>query len=235
MEAISHPIILHVYEITPPTNVNDASASKVSFISRLLTPIGFGTYHTSLEVFGYCYTFSANAGIQKSSSTNKSSHEPPGVKFKESITVASLSENIDQQVINECTNRLRRSFFTGSSYHLACRNCNHFTETFATCLVMADEMMSGSEDQQQMTTKSPLKNYPKWVNRLAKSGSGIMDHNDKCDIMKEATIAAGTEGKVGWSLTSTPSVASGSKNQQDKKKKTLTEKQKKALAKLRKK
>mmetsp|Transcript_11895 Transcript_11895/g.18064 ORF Transcript_11895/g.18064 Transcript_11895/m.18064 type:complete len:239 (-) Transcript_11895:156-872(-) len=238
MEAIEYPVILNIYELTPPTsNGEDGTTTSVSFLSRLLKPIGLGTYHTSLEVNGYCYTFSV-AGIQKSSAANKASHVPRNGSFKESVKLASLSESMDQNKINECINRLRQSFFKGSNYHLACRNCNHFTETFAMTLVLADhQLLLDSESDGKNSSNLELKTYPKWVNRLAKSGSGFLDHDDVCDVMNEAKSAAGVEGKVGWGLSSSTSKAPSSsvdKNSRSKKK-TLTEDQKKALAKLRKK
>ncbi len=234
METID--IILNIYELTPPeSNGEDNAAASVSFFSRLLKPLGFGTYHTSLEVNGYCYTFSV-AGIQKSSVVNKASHVPRNGSFKESVKLASLSESMDQNKINECINNLRQSSFKGPSYHLACRNCNHFTETFATALVLADhQLLSDAENDEKVSSNLELKTYPKWVNRLAKSGSGFLDHDDVCDVMKEARSAAGVEGKIGWGLSSSGVPTSSLDKNSRSKKKTLTEDQKKVLAKLRKK
>ena len=254
MEAAEYPIILNIYELIPPTGNdnsesnanNNTAATTVSFFSRLLKPIGFGTYHTSLSVNGYCYTFSPVVGIQKSSITNRAPHlhVPPNGRFQESIKIGTLSDSMmDQNKINECINRLRRSYFTDKSYHLACRNCNHFTETFATALLLADYQYLEEEGEGADKKKKngpSLDAYPSWVNRLAKSGSRLIDHDDVCDVMKEARDAAGVEGKVGWSFNSSfaKSSSSSSKGNNDedrKKKKSLTEAQKKALAKLRKK
>jgi hypothetical protein len=225
MEPINHLVILNIYELNPPTSEENGNAAA-SFFSRLLKPIGLGTYHTSLEVRGYCYTFSAVAGIQKSSNTNKELHVPPGGSFKESITLGVISDDMDPGKINECINQLRSSFFTNTSYHLACRNCNSFSETFATALFLAD----GQEIE-----GNSLSSYPSWVNRLAKSGSKLIEHDDVCDVMKEARAASGVEGKVGWSLKPSSSSVATKNSNQSKKKKVLTEKQKKVLEKLRKK
>ena len=254
MQAAEYPIILNIYELIPSapsdenggsdTN-NSAAASTVSFFSRLLKPIGFGTYHTSLSVNGYCYTFSPNVGIQKLSIANRPPHlhVPSNGRFQESIKLGALSDSMmDQNKINECINRLRRSYFTDKSYHLACRNCNHFTETFATALLLADYQSleeEGEGDKSKKKNGPSLDTYPSWVNRLAKSGTRLIDHDDVCDVMKEARAAAGVEGKVGWSFNSSPAQSSSTstkvKNEDRKKKKSLTEAQKKALAKLRKK
>lgn len=230
MEAAKgYSVILNVYDLTPSASEENGS-STVSFFSRLLKPIGFGAYHTSIEVNGYCYTFSAISGIHKSSSSNRASHVPPNGEFKESIKLGSLSDEFDQNKINECINKLRRSF-TERSYHLACRNCNHFTETFANALFLVDAQISAEANDKK---GSSLNTYPSWVNRLAKSSNGLLKHDDICDVMKEARYAADVEGKVGWGLESSNISNEKSKNESSKKK-SLTEEQKKALAKLRKK
>jgi hypothetical protein len=232
MEAVEYPIILNVYELLPPAGQEDGVAT-VSFFARLLKPIGFGAYHTSLELNGYCYTFSAMAGIQKSSAANKASHVPANGRFKESIKIGGLSDSMDQNAINECINRLRKSFFTDKSYHLACRNCNHFTETFATTLILADHQ--GLDEKKSAATS--LSTYPSWINRLAKSGAGFINHGDVCNVLNEAQSASGLEGKVDWTLKTTLTSASSKKKShscQRNQKKELTEAQKKALEKLRK-
>lgn len=255
MEAAEYPIILNIYELIPSTpsdensggdTNNSAAASTVSFFSRILKPIGFGTYHTSLTVNGYCYTFSPTVGIQKLSIVNRPPHlhVPSNGRFQESIKLGTLSDSMmDQNKINECINRLRRSYFTDKSYHVACRNCNHFTETFATALLLADYQSIEEEGESGNSKKKKngpsLDSYPSWVNRLAKSGSKLIDHDDVCDVTKEAQSAAGVEGKVGWSFNSSSAQSSSMStkvnNEDRKKKKSLTEAQKKALVKLRKK
>mmetsp|Transcript_30814 Transcript_30814/g.47209 ORF Transcript_30814/g.47209 Transcript_30814/m.47209 type:complete len:241 (-) Transcript_30814:262-984(-) len=201
-----------------------ASPAVSSFFQRILTPMGFGAYHTSIEVQGYCYTFSANAGIQKTQVSRRSTHVPRNGMYKESIFLGACG--LDRGQINEVVNRLRSKFFTDSSYHLLNRNCNHFTETFATALIIGDQLA----DQ----NPPPLKMYPAWVNRLAKTSTNMIDHGDVCNVYLEARSAAGMDDKVGWDLSSSKDGKSGSGASQQKsgKKKELTEKQKAALAKL---
>ncbi len=226
----AYPVLLNIYELTPPTGDQNGAAS-VSLFSRILKPLGFGAYHTSLEINGYCYTFSAMVGIQKSSSVNKSSHVPTNGEFKESIKLGTLSDYMDQNKINECINRLRRTYFTNKNYHIAGRNCNHFTETLATALFLLDDQFN-EEDENKKNASSTLKTYPSWVNRLAKSGANLLKQEDICDVMKEARFAADVDGKVNWDFKSTDDSCKKTDRSQ---KKNLTEEQKKALAKLRKK
>lgn len=229
MEAVdAFPVLLNIYDLNPSTGEENA-AQTVSFFSRILKSTGFGTYHTSLEVNGYCYTFSAMAGIQKSSSANKASHVPTNGEFKESIQLGVLSDYMTQQKINECINRLRQSHFTNTSYHLAGRNCNHFTETFATALFLADGQIDDGRDQ--VDSKLKLNTYPSWVNRLAKTGAGLMKNDEICDVITEARFAAGNDHKISWNLKSKGTKVAPGKDR--KVKKELTDAQKKALAKLR--
>lgn len=216
-------VTLNIYDLIPN---QQGSSTASSFFSRIFTPLGFGAYHTSVDVHGYCYTFGAGGGVQKSQISNKATHVPRNGVFKESITLGSCA--LARGEINEVVNRLRVKFFTGSSYHLLNRNCNHFTETFATALVLADRLA----DQKPPS----LKTFPAWVNRLAKNSTSLINHGDVCDVLLEARHAAGMDGKVGWDLPSSQKQQSASHSISGKeksgKKKELTEAQKAALAKL---
>mmetsp|Transcript_13176 Transcript_13176/g.18646 ORF Transcript_13176/g.18646 Transcript_13176/m.18646 type:complete len:241 (-) Transcript_13176:375-1097(-) len=228
-------VTLNIYDLTSDqqqtqggdgSSGNQAAAPPAvsSFFQSILTPMGFGAYHTSIEVQGYCYTFSANAGIQKTQISSRSSHVPRNGIFKESIFLGACG--LERGQINEVVNRLRNKYFTDSSYHLLNRNCNHFTETFATALLLGDRLA----DQNPPS----LKKYPAWVNRLAKTSTNMIDHGDVCNAIVEARYAAGMDDKVGWDLSSSKGgkSASGNATQKSGKKKELTEAQKAALAKL---
>jgi hypothetical protein len=234
-DASDNDVILNIYELIPDqqgqaaaANTSRSNSNVSSFFTRILTPMGFGAYHTSVDVHGYCYTFGAGGGIQKSKISNKAIHVPRNGVFKESITLGPCA--LARGEINEVVNRLRRKFFTETSYHLLNRNCNHFTETFATALVLAGRL----SDQNPPC----LKTFPAWVNRLAKTSTSLVNHDDVCDVLLEARHAAGMDDKVGWDLASSSASSSLQKQQPVKersgKKKELTEAQKAALAKLRK-
>jgi len=121
------------------------------------------------------------------------------------------------------------------------RNCNHFTTTLAMALLHYDQMT----DPQYHPT---LDKYPAWVNRLARTGTGLGCLNGEgvnviCNPEREARVAVGAEERVGWDLTkpgngNAVSGATDSKKGSggsSSKKKELTEEQKKILAKLKKK
>ena len=154
---------------------------------------------------------------------------PPNVSYRESIIIGQTW--FEKGEINEIIQRMRCDKFTGDKYHLANRNCNHFSETFAMALIFGDALLE--EDRSDFK----LEKYPAWVNRLAKTGTSLgIDNGCVCDVLSEARLAAGLKEKVGWGLSS--GITSGSsavktppganRNQ----KKELTDKQKTALAKL---
>ena len=128
---------------------------------------------------------------------------------------------------------MRTKFFTTTGYHLTYRNCNHFTETFATALILPTK---------DLLKKQPeLKSYPTYVNRLARTGNSILDKSaDKsdeppCDVIKEArAVALGIEiSDCGDDQKLAVLAASMKDNDKRRKqKKELTEKQKQILAKL---
>ena len=109
---------------------------------------------------------------------------------------------------------------------MAYRNCNHFTETLATALVVS---------KADLVQKRSLKSYPNYINRLARTGMTVLDQNaDKtegttgiCHIMKEARAAMSIDEK-----TKIPK--KNDDKPKRKQKKELTEAQKKILAKIKK-
>lgn len=257
-ESIEDPVVLNIYQLEAPDPDANAEQNQqqqqssvgrgvVSFFSRILPRAGLGAYHTSLDVNGYCYTFGVG-GICKSTITNKATHVPTNGTFQESITLGSLSDDIVSSGgsggnigtissrINECIKRLRETTFTPTSYHLLNRNCNHFTETLAMALMTNYRDLLGEKSDIAIDT------YPRYINRLARSGTAVMNHGDVCNVRKEARTAAGLDGKLSWDLTDkdtgTGTTSSSNlrlkKNEKAKKtqKKELTEKQKKLLAKL---
>lgn len=212
VSASSSEIILHVYTLSPPPPTPSSSLfDKFGsfFHSKIMTPTGFGTYHTSIDVNGFNYTFAAAAGIIKTKATDPTSPSsisscPDGCTFTTSII---LGPSPSASTVQKLLQNLLKTF-TPISYHLLNRNCNHFTETFSTSLIPSSAF--------------PLPSYPRYINRAAKTGTIFINHGDVCDIEVEGYNAAGREG-----LSKEEKVKKG-------KKKELTEKQKEALAKLKK-
>jgi len=100
-------------------------------------------------------------------------------------------------------------------------------------------LILGNDLLEDSGVANTLERYPAWVNRLARAGTTfVLDEDRVCNVVPEARVAAGLKGKVGWTLSDS------SKNAKKKggatgdvsrsQKKELTDKQKAALAKLKK-
>ena len=239
-------VILNIYDLLPESQAQQQAPSSSqsqpqrsafsNLFSGLLAPLGFGAYHTSIDVRGFRYQFGAGLGITRTSSPDGGGETaeslrciPPNAAYRESIILGQTW--LERGDINAIIQRMRDDKFKGDCYHLANRNCNHFSETFAMALILGDDLLEDS----QVTPK--LDKYPAWVNRLAKTGTSMgIDDGNACDVVAEARVAAGVKGKVGWDLNSSSKNKSKSANSDAKRsqKKELTEKQKAALAKLKK-
>lgn len=245
--------MLHIYDLLPQSSAQQQQAQSSSstsqqppqqsrmpgFLSGLLSPLGFGAYHTSIDVRGFRYQFGAGFGISRSTvpqngwgeTADSRRYVPPNGAYKESVIVGQTW--CEQGDINAIIQRMREDKFEGENYHLANRNCNHFTETFAMALIFGNELLESNNANIKLET------FPAWVNRLARTGTSWgLDDGNACDVLAEAKTAAGLKGKVGWGLnspteskkSSTSSTTAANRSQ----KKQLTEKQKAALAKLKK-
>lgn len=218
-------VTLHVWELqTAPDEQQQqqsTGARALSFFSKLLPSMGMGAYHTSLEVMGDRYTFAANAGIVKSRSRNEA--VPGGALFKESILLGACSVR-NRGELQEIVKKLDE-FFSKTAYHLVHRNCNHFTETFATAIIMKDTLAEPGTHK--------LKYYPEWVNRLANRSGMVVSHDEDivpCNVLEEARKSVGADVKVGWEFGSKNKSTNSKRSSSQKKE--LTEKQKAALAKI---
>ena len=250
-------VVLNIYELpmSAPPDVDQLrpyASALTSFFSRILPSAGFGAYHTSLDVGVDTYAY-AVGGITKTHIANKHRNLPPQANFKESIVLGSIyssstcstdSPSDTARCIQKCLDYLRTNCFTPTGYHLAYRNCNHFTETLATALIVSTTDLLRKK-------RTSLKSYPAWINRLARTGSTVLDQSaDKtegttttgpCDVIKEARAAMGidenTTSSSSLSASNNKVVGAGKTNNNDKQrkqKKELTEAQKRMLAKLKK-
>jgi len=235
LTTVDNDVVLNIYELTQQQNneqQQNNAPRMAGFFNRVLQRSGLGTYHTSLTVRKNCYSFAAVSGITKTSTQSV----PGNAIFQESITVGQCAYQT-QGEINEIINNLRE-FFHGTSYHLINRNCNHFTETFATALLLGDDDCLTNVDPPKVI----LEKYPLWVNRLAKTGTSLKvlnnDNGDICNVWLEARKVTGADQRVRNDLassTTTNSKTSGNNSNKVTRKKELTEKQKAILAKLKKK
>ena len=182
-----------------------------------------GAYHTCIEVDGYRYTFAAQAGVIKG--PNQLQGVPQGASYEKAIPLGACNANRGE--IKEILKKLQSQFFHDKAYHLLARNCNHFAETFATALILRDDLIEGKRDR--------LKSFPQYVNRLASVGNAFVgsggDDIVPCSPVEEAAFAVGVHDKVGWGF-SNKEVESKANKKPSNNKKELSEKQKAALAKL---
>ena len=119
-------------------NVYDLNENANSWLGG----VGFGAYHTGVEVGGYEYSF-ADGGVYKCSPRSA----PPPAKFRETIVLGfhSGTANDVSQVVREL-----REDFPPRTYDLLSKNCNAFSNAFSVRLIGVE--------------------LPKWVNRLAGVG-----------------------------------------------------------------
>mmetsp|Transcript_22156 Transcript_22156/g.44500 ORF Transcript_22156/g.44500 Transcript_22156/m.44500 type:complete len:242 (+) Transcript_22156:108-833(+) len=231
-------VILNIYDLVSDQqnqSSTDEPRQQLSGFSRmfvgLLEPLGLGMYHTSVDVGGFRYQFGSTLGITRTSSpigggdsAESRRYVPGNGQYRESIILGQTFCN--QKEVNSIIQHLRESNFGGDNYHLAHRNCNHFSETFATALILGNELVEGGD------TNVRLEKFPKWVNRLAKTTSSGMSRDSEmaCNVIAEARMALECDKKVGWGITSAVKKSLTSVDRS--KKKELTAKQKEALAKL---
>lgn len=237
-------VVLNVYALATD---GPEMGRAASFLTRFLPSLGMGAYHTSLELDGYNYTFAAGAGIVKSSVRNNNSL-PLHASFQESIPLGSCRLRNRGQVAT-ILKILGDHFFSPTSYHLVHRNCNHFTETLATALILHDELLSAFSTEENNDNNNNSKNrknkpiqrlesFPDWINRLASTGGMMISHDDDivpCQVWKEAAQAVGADTQVRKTANKNAAANTGAKPTSSTTKKTLTEAQKAALAKIRKK
>lgn len=186
-----------------------------------------GAYHSCIEVDGFRYTFAAQVGVIKSSSPRQG--VPEGAAYEKAVPLGAC--NVNRGEINSILQKLQSKFFHPRAYHLLVRNCNNFAETFATALILRDDLIEGKRDF--------LQTFPQYVNRLASVGKSFVgsggDDIVPCNVVEEAAVAVGALDKVGWNFDAGDSKShsmSSSKGRAAKGKKELSEKQKAALAKI---
>ncbi|RZB58004.1 DeSI-like protein isoform A [Glycine soja] len=129
-----NPVYLNVYDLTP--------------INGYAYWLGLGVYHSGVQVHGVEYGF----GAHERDTTGIFEVEPrhcPGFTFRKSIFIGST--DMGPKDVRAFMERLAEEY-SGNTYHLIQKNCNHFCEDV--CV--------------RLTGKS----IPRWVNRLARLGKG---------------------------------------------------------------
>jgi hypothetical protein len=104
---------------------------------------GFGAHHSGVEIIGVEYTFSSNAGV-----CEMTPREAPDCRFREAKPLGNTS--LSPVEVQRAIDRLRTSW-TGDTYDVLLRNCNHFADA------LCRELLGVG--------------IPGYVNRLARIGS----------------------------------------------------------------
>ncbi|KAL1923645.1 uncharacterized protein VTP21DRAFT_8625 [Calcarisporiella thermophila] len=127
------PVYLHVYTMLPP--------SAIAFIT---TALGIGVYHSGVEIRGREYCFGAHPHELPGIFVVTPKVGPPGVTYRKSIFMGycKYSDNHINRIIHTISRE-----YTGVSYRLLTRNCNHF-----------------SSDLCRRLLGKPI---PNWINRAA--------------------------------------------------------------------
>ncbi|XP_047082253.1 deSI-like protein At4g17486 [Lolium rigidum] len=127
------PVLLNVYDLTP---VND-----------YLYWLGFGVFHSGIEVHGMEYGFGAH-DFSSSGVFEVESKCCPGFVYRKTVWLGTT--DMSREEFRSFIEKLAGKYH-GNTYHLISKNCNHFTD-----------------DVCKNLTGKPI---PGWVNRLARVGS----------------------------------------------------------------
>ncbi|KAI7733995.1 hypothetical protein M8C21_014333 [Ambrosia artemisiifolia] len=133
VRVLDREVFLNVYDLTP------FNSYSIWF--------GFGVFHTGIEVYGMEYGF----GAHDYSISGVFEVEPrscPGFIYRCSISLGHI--NMSASEFRELIETMA-SDYHGDTYHLVCKNCNHFTD--------------------DISHRLNCRRIPGWVNRLAKFGS----------------------------------------------------------------
>lgn len=126
-------VILNVYDLTPINNYSYW--------------VGFGIFHSGIEVHGKEYGFGAH-DFPISGVFEVEPKSCPGFIYRCSILLGCINMSFSEfRALIESV----ASEYHGDTYHLISKNCNHFTE--------------------DMVHRLTGKHIPGWVNRLARIGS----------------------------------------------------------------
>ncbi|CAL5186788.1 unnamed protein product [Lathyrus oleraceus] len=126
-------VVLNVYDLTP--------------LNNYLYWLGFGIYHSGIQVHGKEYGF----GAHDFSSSGVFEVEPrkcPGFMYRTSVPLGQV--NMQPSEFRTFIENMA-SEYHGDTYHLISKNCNHFTD--------------------DISGRLTGKRLPGWVNRLARLGS----------------------------------------------------------------
>ncbi|KAF2287262.1 hypothetical protein P3X46_007853 [Hevea brasiliensis] len=126
------PVYLNVYDLTP--------------INGYAYWVGLGIYHSGVQVHGVEYGFGAH-DLPSAGIFEVEPRQCPGFTFRKSILIGRT--DLGPKEVRSFMEKLAQDY-SGNSYHLITKNCNHFCN--------------------DVCNKLTGKTIPSWVNRLARLG-----------------------------------------------------------------
>lgn len=136
--------------------------------NEYLYPLGFGSFHSGVQVGGTEYTFGGGSGVF--------THEAkavPNAKFRESVFLGEYEGTSSE--VSRAIDELRPAF-PGSAYNILTKNCNHFSDALSLKLIG--------------------KPIPDYVNRLANIG-GCFSCLLPPSLTSQAPVSDGPSGGAG--------------------------------------
>ncbi|CAG8560099.1 15052_t:CDS:10 [Acaulospora morrowiae] len=135
------PVYLNVYDMLPPGKLTDFGYM-----------IGIGVFHSGVEVLDKGHEFDTSGVFLLRPKVG-----PPNVSFKESYLMGYTSKDKEEikSIIDELSNE-----WSGNSYNLLTRNCNHFSSELCIRLV-------GKPAPSKTSSHFA---WVDWVNRAARLG-----------------------------------------------------------------
>ena len=147
MEDLDEIIESKLIEFGQPIFLNIYHLSSFNYLIQIL---GFGFFHTSIEINGKEFSYSAtnddNSGIFSSS------NEDTNLILKEKIYLGNTFYNDEE--INEIL-LLNTPYWLGKSYDPFLKNCNHFTQFLSGLLIENNNFIN---------------DYPEYINRITEYG-----------------------------------------------------------------
>eukprot|EP00250_Pteridium_aquilinum_P015821 c22782_g3_i1 orf=357-1067(-) len=132
-EMLREPLKLNIYDLT--------------CMNEYMYWVGLGVYHSAVEAYGTEYSYGAH-DYTTSGVFEVEPRQCPGFKFRKSLILGTVWMGAEK--FREFVEEMACEY-TGESYHLLNKNCNHFCDDVCMRLVNV--------------------HIPGWINRLAKIGS----------------------------------------------------------------
>lgn len=174
------PVFLNVYDLHPYNN--------------FLHSIGFGAYHSAVELFGREYSFGFHDGPQ----TGVFHMQPravPNAVFREQVEVGCIYLTFNQ--FNIILNQLKAEW-TGNKYHLLKRNCNHFSKALLAALGLRapsfiNRLASAGDTLAGIVPSFML---PKHVNALLKDGRPDFSEPEEPQARRASSSSSSSSGML---------------------------------------